>query len=347
MRLPSDPSGFATIISRGTTTVAGTAQTPVRISSWDTAAAGPGRRRQRTAARSSCRSAAGWTSTTGGSSTWASARAPAPASPGAGRPPTSRAAPRTPAGSRRRAPSPTRCSPTTTSAPTPTRRRACAGRATPSPTTRSTASTRTTSATTSSWRTTPPTTTASTASSSPGAVDGNVLRGNTAYANAGHGFMIDDGRSTASATAEARIDPSNDNLVTGNVAYDNAGSGVEIEGGTGNVVADNHLVAQRHRGARQGRRHGLGHRQPDRRQRPLRGARARPGSPGGDRRQPHLRVVGGGQPRRGEQRDAGREPVDRRLDTTGDRRAWPSATRRGSTGWASSCAGIPCWCCGR
>jgi parallel beta-helix repeat protein len=69
----------------------------------------------------------------------------------------------------------------------------------------------------------------------------NVLRGNTAYANTGHGFMIDDGRSTASATAEARIDPSNDNLVTGNVAHDNAGSGVEIEGGTGNVVADNHL----------------------------------------------------------------------------------------------------------
>ena len=70
---------------------------------------------------------------------------------------------------------------------------------------------------------------------------GNVLRGNTAYANTGHGFMIDDGRSTASETAEARIDPSNDNLVTGNVANDNAGSGVEIEGGTGNVVADNHL----------------------------------------------------------------------------------------------------------
>jgi parallel beta-helix repeat protein len=70
----------------------------------------------------------------------------------------------------------------------------------------------------------------------------NVLRDNTAYANTGHGFMIDDGRSTASATAEARINPSNDNVVTGNTAYDNAGSGVEIEGGTGNVVSHNQLT---------------------------------------------------------------------------------------------------------
>jgi parallel beta-helix repeat protein len=72
--------------------------------------------------------------------------------------------------------------------------------------------------------------------------DGNVLRGNTAYANAGHGFMIDDGRSIASAAAEARIDPSDGNVVTGNAAHDNAGSGVEIEGGTGNVVSANHLT---------------------------------------------------------------------------------------------------------
>ena len=72
--------------------------------------------------------------------------------------------------------------------------------------------------------------------------DGNVLRGNTAYANEGHGFMIDDGRSTASAEAEARIDTSDDNLVTGNVAYDNAGSGVELEGGSGNVVSANQLT---------------------------------------------------------------------------------------------------------
>jgi parallel beta-helix repeat protein len=71
--------------------------------------------------------------------------------------------------------------------------------------------------------------------------DGNVLRGNTGYANAGHGFMIDDGRSATTTTAQARITPSNDNLVTGNLAYDNAGSGVEIEGGTGNVASDNHL----------------------------------------------------------------------------------------------------------
>ena len=70
----------------------------------------------------------------------------------------------------------------------------------------------------------------------------NVLRNNTAYANIGHGFMIDDGRSTATAEAEARINPSNDNLVTGNTAYDNAGSGVEIEGGTGNVVSGNDLA---------------------------------------------------------------------------------------------------------
>ena len=40
----------------------------------------------------------------------------------------------------------------------------------------------------------------------------NVLRGNTAYANTGHGFMIDDGRSAASATAEIRLNPSDDNL---------------------------------------------------------------------------------------------------------------------------------------
>ena len=70
----------------------------------------------------------------------------------------------------------------------------------------------------------------------------NVLRDNTAYANTGHGFMIDDGRSEASATAEARIDPSNDNVVIGNRAYDNAGSGVELEGGTGNIVTRNELT---------------------------------------------------------------------------------------------------------
>lgn len=70
----------------------------------------------------------------------------------------------------------------------------------------------------------------------------NVLRDNTAYANTGHGFMIDDGRSEATATAEARIDPSDDNVVVGNRAYDNAGSGVELEGGTGNIVTRNELT---------------------------------------------------------------------------------------------------------
>jgi parallel beta-helix repeat protein len=71
--------------------------------------------------------------------------------------------------------------------------------------------------------------------------DGNVLRANTAYANSGHGFMIDDGRSLTTAAAQARPNPSDNDEVTGNVAHDNAGSGVEIEGGTGNVVSDNHL----------------------------------------------------------------------------------------------------------
>jgi parallel beta-helix repeat protein len=70
----------------------------------------------------------------------------------------------------------------------------------------------------------------------------NVLTGNYAYANAGHGFMIDDGRSTTTAAAESRIDASDNNLVSANTAYDNANSGVEIEGGTGNVVSGNQLA---------------------------------------------------------------------------------------------------------
>ena len=235
---------------------------------------------------------------------------------------------------------------TTTSVPTPTRRRACGERATPSPTARSTASTRTTSATTSSSRATPLTTTASTGSSSPGAATATSCATTPPTPTLGHGFMIDNGRSAASATAQARIDPSDDNRVTGNVAYDNAGSGVEIEGGTGNVVADNHLVAQRRRGARKGQGHGLGHRQRDRRQRSLRGARPRPGSAGGDRGQPRHRVLGGDQPRRGEQRDDGgktRRPTSRHHWSSA---GWPNATRRGSTGWGSSCTGTRCWCCG-
>ena len=70
----------------------------------------------------------------------------------------------------------------------------------------------------------------------------NVMRGNHAYDNNGHGFMIDDGRSRQTEFAQSRRDPSNDNVVADNVANDNAGSGIEIEGGTGNVVTGNHLT---------------------------------------------------------------------------------------------------------
>ena len=138
--------------------------------------------------------------------------------------------------------------------------------------------------------------------------------------------------------------PSNDNLVTGNVAYDNAGSGVEIEGGTATwwPTTTSHATTS---GCASRMGHGHGHGQPDRRQRPLRGARARPGSPGGDRRQPHLRVVGGGEPRRGEQRDAGREPVERRVHSAGHRRG-----RQRDPSWIDRMGQFmrwnPCWCCG-
>ena len=317
VRLPSGPSAFATIISRGTTTVAGTAQTPVRISTWDPQQRAPDARRPPTAARSCCRSAAGWTSTTAGSTYLGFGTGTSSGVAWRGAPPD--VAGSTPDAGWIKA----------------------QGTVTNSVFAHNHFGAYTHEAQGMRWS-------GNTFADNEEygfdphdfsddfvvegntarhngkhgfifsrGCDGNVLRGNTAYANAGHGFMIDDGRSATTATAEARIDPSNDNLVTGNVAYDNAGSGVEIEGGTGNVVSDNHAVAQRHRRARQGRRHGLRHRQHDRRQRPLRGARPRPGGPGGDRRQPHLRVVGGGQPRRGEQRDAGREPVDRRLDAAG------------------------------
>jgi parallel beta-helix repeat protein len=67
------------------------------------------------------------------------------------------------------------------------------------------------------------------------------MTGNYSYANAGHGFMIDDGRSATTASGESRISASDDNLVSANTAYDNANSGVEIEGGTGNVVVGNRL----------------------------------------------------------------------------------------------------------
>jgi parallel beta-helix repeat protein len=70
----------------------------------------------------------------------------------------------------------------------------------------------------------------------------NVMRNNVAHDNAGHGFMIDDGRSAPSEVAVARVDVSNDNRIENNVAERNRGSGVEIEGGTGNVIANNRLT---------------------------------------------------------------------------------------------------------
>ena len=81
------------------------------------------------------------------------------------------------------------------------------------------------------------------------ACERNIMRNNVAYDNAGHGFMIDDGRSEDSETAKAARLPSNDNQVVDNHAYDNAGSGVEIEGGTGNVVMGN-LLERNHIGVR-------------------------------------------------------------------------------------------------
>ena len=171
------------------------------------ATAGPGRRLRRTAARSSCRSAAGWTSTTGGSSIWASARAPAPASPGAGDAPEVAGTLRT------------------------TGRIKAQGTVTNSVFAHNHFGAYTHQAQGMRWS-------GNTFSDnveygfdphdfsndfvvesntahhngkhgfifSRGCV-GNVLRGNTAYANVGHGFMIDDGRSAASATAEARHHP--------------------------------------------------------------------------------------------------------------------------------------------
>lgn len=71
---------------------------------------------------------------------------------------------------------------------------------------------------------------------------GNVLRGNYAHHNAGHGFMIDDGRSVGASPDPSRIDASNDNTLVGNFSFGNSGSGIEIEGGTGNLAADNRLA---------------------------------------------------------------------------------------------------------
>jgi parallel beta-helix repeat protein len=64
-----------------------------------------------------------------------------------------------------------------------------------------------------------------------------VLRNNLAYANRGHGFMIDNGPSE-DATA---VLPSNNNRLVANRAHDNDGSGIEIEGGTGTLIRNNTL----------------------------------------------------------------------------------------------------------
>ena len=143
----------------------------------------------------------------------------------------------------------------------------------------------------------------------------NVLRGNTAYANAGHGFMIDDGRSVASATAEARIDPrtTTSSPATSPTTTPAAASRSRAVPATWWPTTTCRATTS-----------GCASRTAPRPRSPAtRSTTASAtgcnvldtGGPGGDRRQPHLRLVGGGQPRRGEQRDAGREPVDRRLDT--------------------------------
>ncbi len=71
----------------------------------------------------------------------------------------------------------------------------------------------------------------------------NLLRYNVAHDNAGHGFMIDDGRSRPGRTIRLQVDDSSDNVLVGNYAFANDGNGIEMEGGTGNVVSDNKLVA--------------------------------------------------------------------------------------------------------
>jgi parallel beta-helix repeat protein len=73
-----------------------------------------------------------------------------------------------------------------------------------------------------------------------GCVD-NVIVGNTAELNRGHGFMIDDGRSTVTV-GPRRMVPSSHNLLSQNRAFDNGHSGIEIEGGRGNTVRRNRLV---------------------------------------------------------------------------------------------------------
>jgi parallel beta-helix repeat protein len=69
----------------------------------------------------------------------------------------------------------------------------------------------------------------------------NTLRDNISHDNGGHGFMIDDGRSRPSTAAMARINGSSGNVLTNNTSFNNAGNGIEIEGGTANVVTDNRV----------------------------------------------------------------------------------------------------------
>ena len=73
---------------------------------------------------------------------------------------------------------------------------------------------------------------------------GNMVRSNEAYDNRGHGFVIDDGSSEGAGDADDVASSrfaSNDNQILSNSAHDNDGSGVQIEGGRGNVVRDNVL----------------------------------------------------------------------------------------------------------
>ena len=82
----------------------------------------------------------------------------------------------------------------------------------------------------------------------------NVVKNNEAFDNRGHGFLIADGGAEVGAVGNGangrgNLSASNDNQVVGNRAYDNDGSGIEVEGGTGNVVLDN-VLERNHVGVR-------------------------------------------------------------------------------------------------
>ena len=328
--------------------MAGTADTAVRISTWDPQQRAPGRRRDRRPRRSSCRSAAGWTSTTAGSSTSASARAPAPGVAWRGAAPDVAGTAPDAGGQGAGARSPTRCSP------------------------HNHFGAYTHEAQGMHWS-------GNTFSdneeygfdphdfSNDFVVEGNtahdngkhgfifsrgcmrnVLRDNTAYDNAGHGFMIDDGRSagdrdgrdphrpvrtttsspatspttTPAAASRSRAAPATSCRTTTCRATTSASASRTAPRPPSPATRSTDSV-----------RYGVHVLDP--------AARV------AIDRQPHLRVLGGDQPRRGGQRDAGREPVDRRLDAAGGRRRGPRATVVDRPGRASSCTGTPCWCCGR